>query len=158
LVGPLPTVRVIDSNGNGVPAISVRFTAADGSIAGNASEVVATDASGHASASDWTLSADAGANAMSAQVDGLAGLPTLQVTATGTGEADIAVSKTSEQASAAPGQVVDYLISVSNAGPSNAQQVEVLDLLPAELDLLSAAWVCMGEAGASCDVETGDGD
>lgn len=165
LQGALPTVRVSDSEGNGVPGVSVTFTALSGSIpgtggpGGGTAQTVATDADGKASVSAWRLSADAGSGSMTAEVSGLAGLPVLAFDATGEEQADIAVLKTSEQTVAASGEVVDYTIVVTNAGPSNAQSVDVLDVLPAELDALTAQWLCVAADGASCNgADDGNGD
>ena len=158
LAGALPTVKVSDSAGNGVPGISVVFAATDGSIGGNTSETVATDENGEAAVTGWTLSRSAGSNAMTALVDGLPGLQAVAFTASGAEEADVSVLKTSEQSILTPGMVIDYTIAVGNAGPSDAQQVDITDVLPAGLDAASAAWICIAEGAAVCSSESGTGD
>ena len=160
LQGDLPTVRVLDAGGDGVPGVGVLFTAAAGSIPGvTGGQLVVTDGDGRATVAGWVLPADAGTSAMSAQVPGQAGLATLAFQATGAEVADIAVAKTSAQDLAKRGDIVDYTIVVTNGGPSNAQAVEVLDLLPGALDFATAAWSCTAAGGASCNGDdSGSGD
>ncbi len=62
-------------------------------------------------------------------------------------EADIVVSKSASAASAVPGEGVDFLVSVINAGPSDAAGVEVSDLLPAGL---TCSTTCSASGGATC--------
>lgn len=70
--------------------------------------------------------------------------------------ADIEVTKTVDFTSALPGDVLGYDISVSNLGPNTADAVEITDTMPA--GLLSAAWTCQGQGGASCVAASGPGD
>ncbi|MEW5928542.1 MAG: invasin domain 3-containing protein [Gemmatimonadota bacterium] len=69
-VAPLPTVRVVDANGNGVPGVSVVFavTAGGGGVTG---ETQTTDAVGAATVGGWTLGTTAGANTLSATAGSL---------------------------------------------------------------------------------------
>ena len=69
-VTPLPTVRVTDANGNGVPGVSVVFavTAGGGSVTGTTQT---TDATGAATVGSWTLGTTAGANTLSATAGSL---------------------------------------------------------------------------------------
>ena len=154
----LPTVRVLDNNGNGVAGISILFEtdASSGSAIG---AVATTDSNGKASVGGWALDADAGVNTMTARVNGLAGLPTLSFTATGAENAGVALSKTSTATTASAGNAITYTIVVAHAaGPSNAAAVDVLDLLPDGLDVANATWLCAGSGGASCGVASGTGD
>lgn len=47
--------------------------------------------------------------------------------------ADVLVSKTADSSTAVPGQVFGYTITVTNAGPSDAQGVALIDAVPASL-------------------------
>ncbi|HKV75517.1 MAG TPA: Ig-like domain-containing protein, partial [Gemmatimonadales bacterium] len=77
-----PSVKVTDSNGNGVAGITVTFavTGGGGSLSGTATKV--TSAAGVATVTGWTLGTTAGANTLSASASGLTGSP-LVFTATG---------------------------------------------------------------------------
>src|SRR5205823_5940453 len=55
-----------------------------------------------------------------------------------TSQADIAVAKIASSGSATVGSNVDFTITVTNAGPSNATGVQVTDQLPAGLTFVSA--------------------
>jgi len=62
--------------------------------------------------------------------------------------ADIAVTMTDQRSFVRVGDVVDYVIEVTNPnGPSDAV-ASVSDVLPAELT--AGAWTCVGSGGASC--------
>jgi uncharacterized repeat protein (TIGR01451 family) len=56
--------------------------------------------------------------------------------------ADLGVSKASLQSSVAPGQPVDYLITVYNGGPASATNVIVADTLPAGTTYMSGSPEC----------------
>ena len=64
--------------------------------------------------------------------------------------ADLVVGKTADATSQAVGQQVTYTLSVTNAGPSDASDVVLGDLLPGELSFVSAVGdgvVCALEGG-----------
>jgi hypothetical protein len=73
-VTALPTVKVTDGNGVGVPGVDVTFavTAGGGAITGGART---TDASGNAVLGSWTLGNAAGTNSLEASATGLNGSP-----------------------------------------------------------------------------------
>jgi hypothetical protein len=48
------------------------------------------------------------------------------------------------------GHTLDYVIVVTAAGPSNAHNVQVNDVLPFQLDGAHAHWVCIPAIGAAC--------
>lgn len=104
-VATAPAARVTDANGNGVPGVTVTFqvTGGGGSIAGAAP---ATNASGVATITSWTLGNAVGANSLSATAPGLTGSP-LTFNATGvTGVASVmAVNAGDNQAASAGNQV-----------------------------------------------------
>jgi uncharacterized repeat protein (TIGR01451 family) len=69
---------------------------------------------------------------------------TLVITVTGGGggggspTSDISVVKTSDKTTANVGDVITYTISVANAGPNDATQVRVTDVLPSNLTFVSS--------------------
>ncbi len=62
--------------------------------------------------------------------------------------ANVSITKTDGSATATPGAPIAYTIAVTNAGPSAAPTVTVLDLFPAALT--SCATSCVGAGGGSC--------
>jgi uncharacterized repeat protein (TIGR01451 family) len=62
--------------------------------------------------------------------------------------ANLAVSKSDGVLQAVPGTATVYLITVLNAGPSDAPASAVTDILPVEV--VSATWACQGTLGGSC--------
>ena len=156
--GDRPCVRVLDNNGNGVAGISILFNVTGGG--GSATGTSATTAAdGRATVASWTLGANAGVNTMTAQVNGLAGLPTHTFTANGAELAGVSMSKSSATTQAMPGDAITYSLVVTHAaGSSNAAAVDILDALPAQLDVGTATWLCAGTGGATCSVPNGTGD
>jgi uncharacterized repeat protein (TIGR01451 family) len=63
-------------------------------------------------------------------------------------QADLGVTKTDGQAAAIPGEPITYTIVASNAGPTAAAGVTIVDIVPAELQ--GAAWTCLASPGSSC--------
>ena len=63
-------------------------------------------------------------------------------------EADLSIGKQDAPDPATAGDVLEYTLTVGNAGPSTARQVEVTDNLPAEAAFVSAA--AIGWPTASC--------
>jgi uncharacterized repeat protein (TIGR01451 family) len=68
---------------------------------------------------------------------------------------DLSVVKTNNLSESAPGQVVPYTITVSNAGPSTATNVHLQD--PMTPIFLSFAWTCSAGVGSSCPASSGTG-
>jgi uncharacterized repeat protein (TIGR01451 family) len=68
---------------------------------------------------------------------------------------DLSVVKTNNLTESAPGQVVPYTITVSNAGPSTATNVHLQD--PMTPSFLSFAWTCSAGIGSSCPAPSGTG-
>lgn len=69
--------------------------------------------------------------------------------------ADVALTKTQTPAVAHPGQVITYVVTVENQGPSDAPPVIVADILPNGLE--DAAWTCTAQDGAACNEAGGSG-
>ncbi|HUD42528.1 MAG TPA: proprotein convertase P-domain-containing protein [Dokdonella sp.] len=71
-----------------------------------------------------------------------------------TPQADLSITKTDGVTSVTPGGPVTYTIVASNAGPSDAPQALVTDVIP---PFLFCEWTCAGAAGGSCTA-TGSGN
>lgn len=69
--------------------------------------------------------------------------------------ADLRITKSNGQSSIVPGQMVTYLIRVSNVGSLAIDDARVIDVVPAEL--IGAQWTCTAQGGASC-TDSGEGD
>ena len=63
-------------------------------------------------------------------------------------QANLSITKTDGQTTAAPGQPVTYTIAVSNAGPATASSATVVDTFPVALQGVN--WTCSATAGSSC--------
>jgi len=67
--------------------------------------------------------------------------------------ADLAITKAASPAEATPGGAVAYTLVVTNNGPSDASNVQVVDTLPAGVTFVSASTGCTEAAGVvTCDV------
>ncbi|WP_095983305.1 choice-of-anchor A family protein [Melittangium boletus] len=69
--------------------------------------------------------------------------------------ADLVLTKSDGVAAVVWGQTVQYIIEVTNQGPSAVIDARVLDTLPAQLT--SASWTCTSSNGGSCATPTGTG-
>jgi uncharacterized repeat protein (TIGR01451 family) len=148
-LGTSPTVAVGDAFGNPVSGVAVTFAA--GADSGSIDDENAlTDSTGTATPGNWTLAADPGTNTLTASVAGLTGSP-VQFTAVGTANVDVAVTMTNNRGFVQFGHTLDYVIVVTAAGPSNAHNVQVTDMLPFQLDAANAHWVCIPAINASCN-------
>lgn len=156
LADPL-VVLAVDAFDNPVAGVAIGFavTSGGGTIVGASTT---TNANGLATSGAWTLGASAGTNSAQAMATGMMGVAALDFTATGTEQADIAMQKTSIQTQLEAGDAVDYLLSVTNIGPSNATSVDLVDALPPELNNVTAAWLCIASSGSSCAAASGSGD
>jgi uncharacterized repeat protein (TIGR01451 family) len=77
------------------------------------------------------------------------GIPrTVDVTLDGSAAADLSISKTDGQTTAAPGRPIAYTIVVSNAGPSAVTGAIVTDTPPPAITGVS--WSCVGAGGGTC--------
>ncbi len=147
IAAPLPSVKVTDCQGNPVEGYSVTFVT--GSNSGTLSGATqATDASGIATVGGWTLGTTA-TETVSVTATGLTGSPVM-FTASVTAQVDVAVNFTDNRDFVQYGRTLDYVIVVSNSGPSTAHSA-VTDNLPPELDVASSNWVCFSHTtGATC--------
>ncbi len=90
-----PSVLVTDAQGNGVSGVAVTFTvtAGGGTIVPASGGTVATNQSGVATLTSWTLGAGAGTNTVTASVAGLTGSPvTFNATGTAVGATQLALT------------------------------------------------------------------
>jgi uncharacterized repeat protein (TIGR01451 family) len=62
--------------------------------------------------------------------------------------ASLGIANTDGVTTATPGGSVDYLINVTNAGPSDADHAKVTDRFPSSLD---CSWSCTSSGGSSCE-------
>lgn len=152
---PLPSVKVTDQYGNPVPGYTVEFN--PGSNSGVLSGTSpATDADGIATLGGWTLGTAASESVAGSGGTTLSGAP-VTFTATVASNFDLSGSFSSATGYVQYGKTVDYVIVVSNAGPSTASN-PVTDNLPPELDGSSATWDCFSHTtGATC-ASGGTGD
>ncbi len=144
-----PAVEVTDSFGNPVSGIEVIF-ATTGTDSGSITESdTLTDSTGFANAGRWTLAPDPGTNTLQASAPGLTGSP-VQFSALGSASVDVAVSVTNNRGFVQFGHTLDYVIVVTATGPSNAHNIQVTDVLPAQVDAANAHWLCIPAIGAAC--------
>jgi len=68
-------------------------------------------------------------------------------TDTVTASADLSITKTDGVTTVTAGTSTTYVITASNAGPSNAAGVTVTDTFPASL---TCTWTCVGAGGGTC--------
>ncbi|RFF32403.1 MBG domain-containing protein, partial [Wenzhouxiangella sediminis] len=152
--GDLPTVRVTDSQDNPVSGVTVSFSVASGggSVTG-ATQV--TDANGQAQVGGWTLGSDA-TQTLEAAAPGLTGSPVV-FTANVDPSIELSISIDDGRTTIERQQRNTYVITASNTGPNDAQDVDVTALLPAEFNEFMADWVCYAGVGASCGASSGTG-
>lgn len=77
------------------------------------------------------------------------------VTTTVTAEVDLSIAKSNGVDRIVAGTQTVYTLAIANAGPSDAPQSRVRDLLP--IGLHGATWTCAGSAGANCTAPQGNG-
>jgi uncharacterized repeat protein (TIGR01451 family) len=70
--------------------------------------------------------------------------------------ANLSITKTDGQTTAAPGQAITYTIVASNAGPNPVTGATVSDTFPAAL--AGVTWTCTASAGSSCGAAGGAGN
>src|SRR5256886_1843378 len=118
----------------GIAAQTVTCTRSDAlAAAGSYPLITITVAVGQAAASPRTNTASvSGGGEINTGNDSASDLTTV------TSQADIAVAKIVSSGSAMLGSNIDFTITVTNAGPSNASGVQVTDQLPAGLTFVSA--------------------
>ncbi|TMF80868.1 MAG: DUF11 domain-containing protein, partial [Chloroflexi bacterium] len=118
----------------GIAAQTVTCTRSDAlAAAGSYPVITITVGVGQAASSPLTNTASvSGGGEVNTGNDSASDLTTV------TSQADIAVAKIASSGSAAVGSNVDFTVTVTNAGPSNATGVQVTDQLPAGLTFVSA--------------------
>ncbi len=149
-----PAVIVTDAGGNPVSGVTVTFATGSnsGSVTG-ATQI--TNASGIASVGAWTLSADPNASdTLSASATGLSGSP-VGFAATGAAQYSLAISVAPSRQYVQYGHTLDYVIAITNNGPSNASNVTVQNTLPAALASIGTSWFCIGSNQVNCSSGTG---
>lgn len=160
---PAPTVTVADNFPAALSNCSTTCTASAGStctagpVAGNLNDVANLLVTGTAT---YTATCDVSPTAIGAlsntatatvggpEVDPATGDNTATDNDTLVPTADVTITKTNGVTQSTPGLPVTYTIVVTNAGPSAAPTVTVLDLFPATLT--SCATTCVGAGGGTC--------
>ncbi len=142
-----PAVIVTDANGNPVPGVSVTFTAdANSGTLTGASQV--TDANGIATLGGWTLGT-AATETVDATAPVANGSPVV-FTASVTAHVGLGITISDGRQFVQYGRTLDYVIVITNAGPSTATNIQIGDNLPPELDGANASWFCFHSDGATC--------
>ncbi len=113
---------------------------AGGSVTYTVSATVSASATG-------TLSNTATVTATGGVTDPVPGNNSATDTDLITRSADLSITKTDGVTSVAAGGSVTYIITASNAGPSNAIGSTVVDTFPA---ILTGTWTCVGAGGGTC--------
>lgn len=146
---PLPlTVQIRDAWNNPVPAVEVHYTVPDsGASAVLSAPSAQSDVNGYvgvtAAANDIS-----GSYLVIAEVPGVeeASFPLTNVDAAFDVDAGISVDREYVR----PGQMLDYVITLGNAGPDMVQSADLASTLAPELDINAAAWQCIGPSTSGC--------
>jgi uncharacterized repeat protein (TIGR01451 family) len=153
---PLPSVIVRDANGNPVSGVGVTFTTGvnSGTLSGSAQ---VTDSNGVATVGGWNLGTASTQTVSAAGTSGtLTGAPVV-FTANVNAVFDLSVTMTDNRNYVQYGHTLDYVIVVANSGPSIASNA-VSDVLPSELDISGASWVCFSHTANATCTASGTGD
>jgi hypothetical protein len=150
LPGAQPSVRITDGT-NPVAGVAVSFsvTAGAGSLSG-ANAV--TDSNGIATLAGWTLGANPGVQTVLATAAGITG--GVDFTTTSTAQVGLSVSVDDGRGYTQTGEVLNYLVVIGNAGPSNAAGVGISSSLASQFAPGSVSWLCFASPGSSCGAST----
>lgn len=142
------TVEVRDDWSNPVPGITVTFAApGSGASAVLSSTSAITDASGRA-AVDATANAEEGSYTVTA--NGGLGAPVGFALTNVAAVADVGVGIVADRDYARAGELVNYTITLHNAGPNAADGATIASALSPLLDAGAATWICIGPAESGC--------
>ena len=146
------SVLVTDTNATPVAGVVVNFTVQP---AGNGASAVLSSASAITDAS--------GAASVTATANGTAGSYTVTAAVTGVGETavfdltnivattDLSIAIDDERTYARYGMTLNYLVTIHNNGPADADDVSVSNAFPPQLDVDLAIWNCLGGGpGTTC--------
>lgn len=148
-------VQVRDDWNNPVPNVTVTFALpASGPGADLSATSVQTDANGMASV---TATANGEAGSYTVTASGGLGAPVGFGLTNLAASADIGIAISVDPDQVQAGGLVDYVITVTNAGPDTADGVAVASTLSALLDVANATWIC-SEPGDSGCTPSGQGD
>lgn len=143
------SVTVSGLPANCAPAFSgeqLLVTCTLGTLSAGAETVITVPVATDVAAESGTLFSQARVSAHTIDPDANNGVAREEVTIGA--DADLTVTIEPSSSAVAAGETLDYLIEVTNLGPSNAAQASLLQTLPPEVTLLSAT--VSGQAGATC--------
>jgi len=119
---------------------------------GDSVEVTLTATTDAAStATQLTNTATVSADQFDDELNNNAASATIQLTR----RADLSIAKTPDAATITPGTTQDYTLTVSNLGPSNAQNVTITDVVPASSAGVFSIVSATGSAGVACNAVQG---
>jgi uncharacterized repeat protein (TIGR01451 family) len=148
-------VQVTDAGGNPLAGIEVAFTApANGAGATLSAASASTDANGIASITA-TANDEPGSYSVAAHVDGTtpdAGFDLANTPAV----VGIGIGIDDGRDDVRYGQVLDYVVVLSNSGPSVARHVTLSSSLPPQIDPDFTRWICTDAGSGDCSA-SGDG-
>lgn len=149
-------VQVRDGSDRPLAEVSVNFAAPTSGVgAALSAATVVTDAEGYAAVTA-IANAEVGDYVVTASVDGVAAAAEFQL-GNRAAIADIGITIDADRDHARPGQMLNYLVSLANAGPDVATGASLASALAPELDLDFATWQCIGPPSSGC-TEAGSGD
>lgn len=147
---PAPlAVQVRDGSNRPLAGVAVTFTApAAGASAVLSEAIVITDGEGYA-AVDAVANGEAGDYVVSAGVDGVA-TPAVFDLGNRAATVDVGVLLDAQRDHVQAGQMLDYLVTLTNAGPDAADGATIASTLAPQLDLDFATWLCIGPVASDC--------
>ncbi len=144
-----------DDYGNPVPGITVTFNApTSGASAVLSADSVTTDADGNASV---TATANGEAGSYEVVASGGLGAPVAFALTNVAEVADVGVAIVADREFARAGELVNYTITLHNAGPGAADGAAIASTLSPLLDSGAATWICVGPPESGCTA-SGTGD
>lgn len=147
---PIPlAVQVRDGSSRPLADVTVTFTApAAGASAVLSETIVTTDGEGYAAISA-VANGEAGDYVVEATVDGIAAPASFHL-GNRAASVDVGVLLDAQRDHVQPGQMLDYLVTMTNAGPDAADGATIASVLAPQLDLDFATWLCIGPVASGC--------
>lgn len=143
-------VRVADISNTPIVGAIVHFSAnaaVNGATASLSASAAVSDANGIARVTA-TANALAGGYSVSASVTGVAA--GVEFVLTNQDATALSIGIDDNQIYAGYGRVLNYIVTVHNAGPATASDISVSNIFPSQLDITQAQWTCLGGPGTHC--------